>query len=633
MPSFAGVIYPNAFQMSDLINSLSTTFLKNPHSQPFRFFRYKSVEMGSWNVSMSSNVKKSIWAIIWGDICNREALKKELKEAGHILQTDEDAELVVIGYEAWGAEVLFEKINGPFAISLFDERKEELYLAIDRMGQKALYWSFQRDHFLFSTEIKGLLASGLVPQVPSNSAFSSYLYFGFIPQDYSAIETVNKLVPGHYLKIDMRRRMAIEQYWSLSHQLRQREDYSLEDANRKLGAIMENGLERASHDRAKISTHLHDSLGSDMITWLLAHANSREQIDTFTPVFEEKECKVLKSAEEFSSDLSLTHHSSYISVDAALDELPRIVWHLDEPVADPCVLQTWSLARLVQNSQSRLILDLGWRELMAGHEYYFSSQNDFPSPPPFAHKLAQLNPFLRDKICFPILRLIKPRLAFRMLRNIRINRDQIAYLSHSALFKGPVRKKASPFLYRYFDPEVFTQRFHRLSSKLGDVHPSLYYDLKTALPNHTLLQYSRLLAPFGVKAHTPFLDNEMLAFAASLPDSVKFAENRPGAVLLGLWEHLTHQSVDYEPPPLMAPSWINHPRLRTVFKSLEKGRLVEEGLISSKWVHEMCQMSDLTDIGFRELWSILILEIWFRLFINRPIGMTDHEVNTETLLA
>ncbi|MCH9703431.1 MAG: hypothetical protein K0U13_01435, partial [Chlamydiae bacterium] len=199
MPSLAGVIYPNAFAQTNLIRSISPTFSHCPSSQPFRTFNYKNIEIGSWNLQMNSNCKKSIWTTLYGSIHNRCQLSKELKDAGFVIENSDDATLAVLAYEAWGAASLFEKIDGPFAIALFDEEKEALYLGIDRMGQKALYWTFQNDHFLFSTEIKGLLASGIVPQVASNTALSSFLFFGFIPQDYSAIEGVNKLVPGHYI--------------------------------------------------------------------------------------------------------------------------------------------------------------------------------------------------------------------------------------------------------------------------------------------------------------------------------------------------------------------------------------------------------------------------------------------------
>ncbi|MCP5469959.1 MAG: hypothetical protein H7A36_05585 [Chlamydiales bacterium] len=619
--------------MSDLIVSMSQIFLSMPASQPFRFFRYKNIELGSWNVSMSSNVKKTIWAVVSGEILNREALRTELVNFGFHFQGEEDAELAILAYEAWGPEKLFAKINGPFAIALFDERSEELFLGLDRMGQKALYWSFQGEHFIFSTELKGLLASGIVPQNVSNAAFSSYLYFGFMPQDFSAIEGVSKLLPGNYIKVDLKRQISISQYWSLSGQLQEQKDCSLDEATTKLGSLLEKSLQTTLSNTEKISTHLHDSLGSNTLTWMLAHAKLRDNIDTYTPIFDERASPLLQHAESFAKDLSIRHHSKRISVDAALDELPRIIWHLDEPVADPAILQTWQLGRFLQGKPSRLVLDVGWQELMAGSPDYFAdAEKDFPFSPPSAYTIAQLTPFLRDKLILPFLFAFRPRYAFRVLRNIEINRTQIAYLMHTALFKGETRKKASPFLYRYFDPEVFTQRFHRLTHTSGGAFASLYYDLKTALPNHHLIQLDRLLSPFGTQVFAPFLDNDVVDFSAALPDEVKFAEKVPGAVLHSLWGRLTMKEEVKPSPPLMAPSWSNHPRLRAIFLSLTKSRVVEEGLISARWIAEQCAPKDLTDIAFRELWAILVLEVWFRLFINRPVGMQDPEVKTETLL-
>lgn len=630
MPSFAGIIYPNAFQMSDLIVSISQTFLNIPFSQPFRFFRYKNIELGTWNVSMSSNQKKTIWALIFGDIFNERELKKQLLDLGFHFQSNEIAELAVFAYEAWGTKFL-EKLNGPFTLALFDEQTEELVLSLDRMGQKTLYWTFQGDHFLFATEIKALLASGIVPQNISNSSLSSYLYFGFIPQDYSAIENVNKLLPGHFIQIDLKRQMSIDQYWSLSGALRKRKIYTFEEATSEFGAVLESSIRKVAQEEERISTHLHNTLGSDIITWLLAHCKMRDSLDTFTPIFDEKKSPVLESASAFSKELSLRHHSKRISVDTALDELPRMIWYLDEPVADPSFLKTWQLGRFVQKANALLVLDLGWQELMAGHPHYFPDAKEHLSSS-LAYTLAQTPPFVRDRLLFPLLRPFNSRFAFRILRNIDINQNQIAYLMHSALFKGHNRHKVSPFLYHYFDPEVFTQRFHHVENVLGDVHPSLYYDLKTALPNRHLLQCNRLLMPFGAKIYIPFLDNDVIDFSAALPDEVKFAKKVPAAVLNALWKRLTKKAPSDGDQLLMTPSWSNHPRLRKIFSNLTRGRLVEEGLISQKWIQEQCAPIELTDMGFRELWAILVLEIWFRLFINRPIGMQDYEVNTETLL-
>ncbi|MFN0065902.1 MAG: asparagine synthetase B family protein [Chlamydiales bacterium] len=634
MPSFAGIIYPNAFQMSELIVSMSQIFISMPSSQPFRFFRYKNCEIGTWNVPIGSNPQKSIWGFFDGEMFNAKEIAAELSSQGFHPKSDDDPiEILVLGYEAWQEEI-FEKINGPFATAIFDEEKETILLTLDRMGQKTLYWTFQSDHWLFSTEIKGLLASGIVPQMPSITAFSSYLYLGFIPQDISIIDHVNKLLPGHYIKVDLKRKLVINQYWSLSKKLREREPYQKQEAEEKLGSLLESSIKKMAASKPSIGTSITENLGSIMLTSLLTHYSPRENVDSYAICFEEQESSLLNFAKKISEELQVRNHTKKVTVDQALDELPRIIWHLDEPIADPSILQTWMLGQLTQRTCSILTIDVGWEELLGGRPQYFASHHEeYEFTPPLSYKLAHLPPFFRDKFLLPLLSRINLRYAFKILRSIDINKNQIAYLMHKALFKGNNRKKVSPFLYRYFDPEVFTQRFHRLTQIPGSVHPSLYFDLKTALPNHALSQYNRLLLPFGTKIFAPFLDNDLINFSTSLPDEVKFAHNEPGALLKELWKRLHQGPLDFPlQPALIAPSWTNHPRLRKLFTNLTKGRLVEEGFISAKWIREQTEPSQLTDIAFRELWSILVLETWFILFINRPVGMQNHEVNIETLL-
>jgi asparagine synthase (glutamine-hydrolysing) len=631
MPRIAGIIYPNAFQVTEMIGEMHTSF---PSRVSFEYFHHKNLELGGWDAIIATNEARDVRALLDGEIYNRKELTDELKKLGYKFNTESDSELIVHAYDAWGEEFL-QFLNGPFALAVFDEKKEFLLLARDRVGQKSLFWTAQGDYWLFSTELKGLISTGIVPQTPSNEAFASFLYFGFIPQDLAAIQGVNKLLPCHFLKVDLKRQSVIGQYWSLSTLLQSKKLLSREETYEQLGKKLEEAVRISLPQEGTIGTFLVGNLGSSAMAWFLSHVLPRERIHTFSAVFDEPEPKELQLSSEIAKTLSLSHKSKRIEPDEVLDELPKVVWYLDEPIADPFALQTWHLGKIAGEGCPHAYADLGWEEMLGGSSRYFATEEKKSQPvPSIAFFLARLPDKIRDRIVLPILKKFRSDYLYRVLRNIDINREQVAYLMQTALFKGRSRKKVSPMLYEIFDPEVFAQRFHRLSSLPGTIDPSLYYDAKTELPDRLLVQFERLLDPHHVQVINPFLDFRLVEFLAEIPEEIKFESKMPGAILHHLMERLCHSCPPFpERSGSFMDTWCNNPRFREAFKLLLKGRLVDEGLISGRWIRQQLGYPYLIPTTFKQLWALMILEIWFRLYISRPIDMAATSLTTEELLS
>ena len=537
--------------------------------------------------------------------------------------------MLVHGYDAW-QEDLLSRLNGSFALAIFDEEKEVLLIARDRFGQKPLYWTTQGEYWLFSTEIKGLLTTGVVPQTPSTVALASYLYFGFIPQDLSAIKGVNKILPGHYLKVDLYRQTMIGQYWSFSEQFAIKKSLSHEEVYHQFGKIMEEAVQVSLPQEGNIGCDLTGDLGSSALCWFLNQLSTPSEIGAYTTFFEDPHPLKLEKSKEIANKLSLTHKFKQIEPDDVLKDLPTIVWHLDEPVADPSILQAWYLGQLAMKECHLVYTALGWEQMLAGSPRYFLTSN---VRPPIAYFLAKLPSPLRDYIILPLLDLFRSKYKYRIVRNIDINREQVAYLMESALFKGKNRKKVSPYLYRAFDPEVFTQRFHRLTTLPGNINPSLYYDAKTLLPDCLLLQYERLLQANSLKVIAPYLDYRLAQFLAKIPEEIKFESGIPACLLKNLMKRLFHISPPFiEKSESFLDSWRNSSEIKHAFTALIKGRLVEEGLISGKWIRGQLNTPTLSEASFRQLWAILVMEVWFRLYINRPIDPSISKLSLSELL-
>jgi asparagine synthase (glutamine-hydrolysing) len=618
MPNLVGIIHPYAFQPSSVMGKITKTYESVPNSIPFRFFRSKNLEVGTWNLTVGCHNQKSIWTFFSGFLYNKPALITQLKVEGYKIKDEND--LLAYAYDAWG-ESCIEKLDGPFFIVIYDEKKERLLLSLDRMGQKSLYWVDQGNYFLFGSDIKGILATGLVSQNPSPSSLSSYLYFGYIPQDYSAIQSINKLLPGNTLTISLKRQYQLKNYWSLSQAFMQNKGDSFEGAMDRFGALLKDKVSLFPDSKQPLSIEWNTQVGAGLLNYETFHCRSRELLTT---IAESKKQEQLANPFQWN----LTPYA--LSIESVLDDLPQLVWMLDEPIADLKAISRWYLAK---TSGPHLFSSMGFEELFALHERYHIRWVDSSSfTTSIVQDLAHTPPWLRDRWIRPFLQAIHPPSAFRMLRNIDIDSRQVRYLNYIALFKGPSRKFVSHRLYPFFDPEVFAQRFHRLSTLSHSINPALYFDLKTSLPDLTLFQYERLFPPNGVQVHQPFLTNDFLDFASSLPGIYSQSKQTQEESFI---DHYLKQH-NIELPMLKAhrveAEWSQSSRLRKIFKSLQHGRLVEDEWIDPLWIERQLKPRVMTPLAFQQMWSLLMLELWIRLFIVRPVDTIDPKLKTEQIM-
>ena len=612
MRYLVGIIHPSAFQVTELTDTVSRSL---GGDNRWNSYKFKNLEVGFSSSSTGCNKKRTVWAFFDGTLYNRNELIRTLQ----ISDSLSEGEIVAHAYERW-KEKTFSHLDGPFALAIFDEDAEKLFLARDRLGQKTLYWYSKGQYWVFGTQIKALIATGVVAQTPALDAIGAYLYLGFIPQDMAPIKDVNKLLPGHYLTVDLSRAVNIHQYWSLSRYFEEKkESISKEEAYHKLQMLLERPI-----NRENLTVAVTGTLGSSATALL---AKDKHPL-ALSPLLEPTD-NDLSSINNFAKSLSLSHKSEKISADIISKNIVPIVWHLDEPNADPSVFQTWELGKMGKNSE--LLTDLGWEELFAGSKRYFTENHGILTRP-FAYQLASLPKTLRDLIIMPLLRLFGSKTRYRVLRSVDIEQEQMDALIKIALFRGHSYKSLSPKIYDYFDPIMFTQRFHKLTQIGGEINPSLYFDAKTELPDSKLLQYERLLTPHNASAHSLFLDHSLFEFMAKIPEAIKFERRIPGHMLRKVLSNYTQRAFPAkERDEHYLNLWRKNEEIRKYFRQLMTGRLVEEGYISAKWIKKQLEYPYLTILGFKRLWGLLVLEIWFRYYIAKPIGTRNHEITLEEL--
>ncbi len=625
MGGIAGIIYPDVFQMNDIIRPM-IAIMKHKDRENLDVFSHKNIQIGTCCTEIRSNMNQTLYASIVGSISNKKELAKKLK-----LQSSDETRIIIKAYEKYGPS-FFEKLSGEFAILILDTERKKIILGRDPIGKKPLYW-FQDQHlFVFSSELKSILASGAIPQTPAIDSLASYLYFGYIPQDMSPIAGVNKLLPAHYLQVNFDGSKSISSYWSYSSYFKKSTKSSKEQIIDNLDHLLRKSVEESLPKDEKIACLLTGGLGSACIAYYLKELVPKRAVSSYTVGFQGENAGDISTADKVAEALNIPHESYTITQDSFLDDLVKIAWHLDEPQADPSVISTWKLAELTEKHAHTAFSGMGSDELLAGHSRYTIEEQGNH----LFRQLTQPAVAALNKVLIPVFNKLYKPLAYQLIKESRTDPWQFDYLRHNAIFSERELMEASTKLSGVFDPEVFLHKFHHLQRVNSKVASYLYFDVKTMLVDCYIHQLESLTTANNINWKAPFLNKDLVEYSASLPEPNFLKEKQAGSYLKALMRGNLPDSILDRPKrtrKAFLKSWIQSDEMIEIFQLLTNGTLIDNGLISKIWLMEQINIIKTSQSAYRYLWSVLQLEIWFRLFINHPINSTPPDISVKELLS
>lgn len=629
MNGIAGIIYPDVFQVNQSINRMLNC-LRGSDEKGHGSFVHHNFEVGTSTSTICCNEKQTIYAGLCGFLDDTNKIRAELKSEGYLFKTDSDEELIVLAYEHWGPSFL-SKIGGSFALFILDKRHDKIILARDVIGKKSLYWYQDQNHFLFSSQLKALLTTGFVPQTPAPDALASYLYFGYIPQDMTPIKNLSKLLPGHYLEIHSDKTMVIENYWSYSSYFKNRSTENVKSIATTLDDLLSKSVKKHIPPATDVGCFLSGGLGSASVAYYLSKSAPKDRVKAFTVGYQGQNDLDVAAATDVATELKLQQKRKMITSQTLLDDYPKLAWYLDEPLADITVTSTWQLAKMAANQSQTVMSGMGADELFAGHTRYSTDNENSNTLQAFLYKAA--GPIAH--VVAPWLGKIYKPAAFALLKHTRTNTWRYNYLQNNAVFNMQLLAKAAPRM-KGFDPEIFLNKFYNLHRIKSNTSSFLYFDVKTRLADLYILQFDKLTAAHDLNWYSPFLNRDIIEYAASLPEPNQLSENEAAHYLKSIFKNLLPESVLARPKRTRVnflSDWIDIGGIMPLFQKLQTGVLVEAGLISADWLEAQLSSPQRAKTMFRYLWSILALEVWFRLFICRPVEATPPNMSLIELLS
>ena len=310
------------------------------------------------------NEQGSVWAAQNGELYNHLELHRQLEQDGHRFASRCDTEILPHLYEREG-ERYPELLRGKFAIAVWDGERRRAVLARDRLGVKPLYWAQRDDLVLFGSELKSVLASGLIEPQLDYEAIDAYLTFGFLPGPRTPLAGVQKLLPGHRLIIDAAGARS-EAYW---HYPKPAPDHSLseQEHGERLLELLEESVRLRLMSDVPLGAMLSGGLDSSLIVALMAR-NMSEPVKTFSVGFREAaEGNELADARLVANHYGTDHHELELSLHDQQLDLPQLVWHLDEPLADLSALGFLALSQLATQHVTVALSGQGADELLGGY--------------------------------------------------------------------------------------------------------------------------------------------------------------------------------------------------------------------------------------------------------------------------
>ena len=565
-----------------------------------------------------ANEDGTVRIVFNGEIYNFAFLRRQLIAKGHRFQTRSDTEVIVHLYEEYGEECL-QHLRGMFAFAIWDERERKLFLARDHLGQKPLFYAFCAGRFYFASEIKSILAAGVVPREIDYQSLSQYLSLRFIPAPGTMLKGINKLAPGNFLTFQAGK-IRCQSYWDVdfTSKTRRNEERIAEELQARLQETV------AAHTIADVDVgaFLSGGLDSSTVVAMMARRQA-EPIHTFAVGVAEQSFNELPYAKMVADRYGTRHHEACAEANL-IANLPRMIWHLDEP-SDPIAACMFYAARLAAQHVKVVLGGDGGDELFGGFDRYMGlGKVDLYSRVPA---------LLREQVIGSMITRIPENFAYKSVtQKIRWVQQLAALREHGEryaeatfFFRFNTAQKEALFgevLRPYLDGDttaVILQHFH--SGRAEDlVDKMIYTDMKTRLPEHSLMLTDRMTMAHGLELRSPLLDHQLVEFMATLPSHMKIRRGELKYILRRIaGDFLPREIVTREKQGFMFPiaDWFRNELYPFVRDYLLHSTLVREGIFREDYLRRLLEEHRQKRFDHHvRLWMLLNVAIWQTMYIE-----------------
>jgi asparagine synthase (glutamine-hydrolysing) len=559
-----------------------------------------------------------------GEIYNFQELRSQLARSGHQFATQSDTEVIVHAYEQWGDDAL-HRFNGMFAIALWDQRRDRLLLARDRMGKKPLYWHYSPQGLLWGSEAKAILAAPWVERRVNSLALHHYLTLQYIPDPLTIFDGVHRLPAAHKLVVEHCGAPQVSRWWQLKFEPKWK--ISDEEAIEQTRAILSAAVERRLISEVPLGAFLSGGLDSSTVVALMAERTS-QPVKTFSIGFDERRYSETHYARQIADRYRTDHHEFIFRSEDLIRVIEGSIVATDEPLADPAMLPLFELAQQARQYVTVALCGDGGDETLAGYRRY------------------AIDGWLRPYAAFPawITQRAVPAVTALLPEPSWIPEDRnfITGLKRLGQFSSTTPKASLVRWGSYFTHgeklALYTDEWRDIFARVDTAdwiaapydaaHASsrldctLYADHVTYLSGDLLPKTDRMTMAHSVEARAPFLDTEWVEWTARLPEPFKIRRLSTKWLLKAAFVDMVPRNIRSRGKqgfgvPIAA--W-----LRNELRDWVRDRLLDSRSLS-EWfrpaaVQRLFEEHDSGRMNHgKRLWALLIFALWLEKYLRASI--------------
>jgi asparagine synthase (glutamine-hydrolysing) len=622
-PDDEGMVFLRGLKLLEVKKPFPTNLEESGFKVGLGHRRLAIIDLSSAAHQPMCNEDGSVWIVYNGEIYNFQEIRVRLEKKGHVFKSRSDTEVILHSYEEWGVDCL-KQFRGMFAFGIWDSRRKRLFLARDRLGKKPLVYYFKNGRFVFASEIKAILQDPGVKREVNINALHYYLSYQYVPSPYSIFEGIRKLPPAHYLLFDGSGNLRIERYWKLNFSSSPNACKNQLEWCDRIRAGLEESVKLRLISDVPLGAFLSGGVDSSIIVGIMAQLSSKP-VKTFSIGFEEKEFDEISYARIVSKHFSTDHHE-FIVKPNAIEILPKLVWHYNEPFADSSAIPTYYVANMTKDYVKVVLTGDAGDENFAGYPRYLRSKwvSWFTKIPEKARKDWMVS-LLRIVASFSMredklnrladfIHTLSSDQARNYFEQIKIfNKKEKEDVYTEEFTKDLEGRDPLEFLLDHYDEADGDDLLDRL----------LYLDIHTYLPEDLLVKMDIATMANSLEARVPFLDHVLMEFAAGIPSGLKLKGSQSKFILKETFSELL-------PPAILKRKkmgfgvpisrWFRKELKDYIYEILLDRKTLNRGYFKREGIERL--LNDHIALRYdhsARIWALLFLEIWFRAFMDREV--------------
>lgn len=543
------------------------------------------------------NEDGSVVTVFNGEIYNYQELKEELIALGHDFKTKSDTEVLVHGYEEWHTD-LPKHLRGMFAFAIYDKNKNEVFLARDNFGIKPLYFAKMNDTFMFASEIKAFLDVPDFEKIFNESILETYLEFSFVPTNETFFKGVHRLDAGCSL-LYKDGEIKLNKYFKLDFK---EENMSFEDAVKNISDVMKDSVEKHLIADVEVGSFLSSGIDSSYIVSLA------KPDKTYTVGYENKKYDETMYAKDLAEKLGIKNESKIITKEEYLENISKIMYHLDEPTSDPAAISLYFVAKLASKDLKVVLSGEGADEFFGGYNYY-REEVDYK----FYNKL----PFCIRHAIGKVASIFPEGRGFNFLVR-RGEKLENSYIGVNRNFSSKMAKKVLKNNYELKAIDV-TKDVYNEFKNYSNIDKMQAIDINFWLMKDILLKADRMTMASSIEGRVPFIDKEVFKVASHLPFDYKVTkENTKVALRAAAKEVIPTEAYKKKKLgfPVPVREWIKEGDFKEeVEKTLNSD--VANKYFNTKIINKMFEehINGKKD-NYRKIWTIYTFIKWYQVFFE-----------------